>query len=239
MKKIICIILVLLLFLPAVGCGQKEQPTTDPMPTEPNRPMINNQFEETGMLAQGQSVTLVADKLSGQIVWSSSDSARATVDAAGTVTALASRGTVTITAAGGDQVQTWDIPLCEQTAYGSVSLVSSDDKLTIGVWNGAFHWFDETYMPLMADAGINLIIGIKDKWIWEGDGAPMLDLAEQYGVSIIADLRDWDGETVPEYAEYPALNYTDTIRTDVLYYGLRTENEDTYVALNNNKPVFE
>lgn len=205
MKKIICIFLALLLLLPAVGCGQKEQPTTDPMPTEPNRPVINNQFEETGMLAQGQSVTLVADKLSGQIVWSSSDSARATVDAAGTVTALASRGTVTITAAGGDQVQTWDIPLCEQTAYGSISLVSSNEKLTIGVWNGAFHWFDETYMPLMADAGINLIIGVKDKWIWEGDGAPMLDLAEQYGVSIIADLRDWDGETVPEYAEYPAL----------------------------------
>ncbi len=205
MKKIICIFLAMLFLLPAVGCRQKGQPTTDPMPTEPNRPVINNQFEETGMLAQGQSVTLVADKLSGQIVWSSSDSARVTVDAAGTVTALASRGTVTITAAGGDQVQTWDIPLCEQTAYGSISLVSSDDKLTIGVWNGAFHWFDETYMPLMADAGINLIIGVKDKWIWEGDGAPMLELAERYGVSIIADLRDWDGETVPEYAEYPAL----------------------------------
>lgn len=210
MKKIICIFLAVLFLLSAAGCGQKEPLPTDPTPTAPslttpNKPVINNLFEETGMLAQGQSVTLTANQLSGEITWSSSDPTRLAVDAAGTVTALSSRGTVTITAAAGDQVQQWEIPLCEQTPYGSVSLVSSNEGLLIGVWNGAFHWFDETYMKLMADAGINLLIGVKDKWIWEGDGAPMLDLAEQYGVSIIADLRDWDGETVPEYAEYPAL----------------------------------
>ncbi len=210
MKKLICILLTLLLMLSAAGCGQKTPAGTDPIPTgpvstEPNKPVINNQFAQTGMLAQGQSVTLTPDQLSGQITWSSSDPARLTVDAAGTVTALAGRGTVTVTAAGGDQTQSWQIPLCEQTAYGSVSLGSSDEVLTIGVWNGAFNWFDETYTKLMADAGINLIIGVKDKWIWEGDGAPMLDLAEQYGISVIADLRDWDGETVPEYAEHPAL----------------------------------
>lgn len=210
MKKIISIFLATLLLLSAAGCGQKEQLSADPTPTAPSptvssKPVINNLFAETGMLAQGQSVTLTPEQLSGEIVWSSSDPARLTVDAAGTVTALASRGTVTVTAAAGDQVQLWEIPLCEQTPYGSVSLVSSDEGLLIGVWNGAFNWFDETYMKLMYDAGINLLIGVKDKWIWEGDGAPMLDLAEQYGISIIADLRDWDGETVPEYAEYPAL----------------------------------
>ncbi len=210
MKKILCFMLAALLLLSLAGCGQKEQLSTDstptaPPPTAPNKPVINNQFETTGMLAQGQSVTLTADQLSGEIVWSSSDPARLTVDAAGTVTALADRGTVTVTAAAGDQVQSWQIPLCGQTPYGSVSLESSDEILTIGVWNGAFNWFDETYMKLMYDAGINLLIGVKDKWIWEGDGAPMLDLAEQYGISIIADLRDWDGETVPEYADYPAL----------------------------------
>lgn len=89
--------------------------------------------------------------------------------------------------------------------FGDITLPRSTEGLTIGVWNGPFQWFDETYMKLMADAGINLIIGIKDNWIWEGDGAPMLDIAEQYGVSVIADLRNWDGETVPEYARYPAL----------------------------------
>ena len=210
MKKALSLILAALLLLSAAGCGQKELTATDPAtkaptPTVSSTPVINNQFEATGMLAEGQSVTLTPEQLSGEIVWSSSDPARLTVDAAGTVTALASRGTVTVTAAAGDQVQLWEIPLCEQTPYGSVSLVSSDEGLLIGVWNGAFNWFDETYMKLMYDAGINLLIGVKDKWIWEGDGAPMLDLAEQYGISIIADLRDWDGETVPEYAEYPAL----------------------------------
>lgn len=210
MKKVLSVMLAALLLLSAAGCGQKEQLSTDPTPTAPpptapNKPVINNQFEATGMLAQGQSVTLMADRLSGEITWSSSDPARLTVDAAGTVTALTGRGTVTVTAAAGDQVQSWQIPLCEQTPYGSVSLESSDEILTIGVWNGAFNWFDETYMKLMYDAGINLLIGVKDKWIWEGDGAPMLDLAQQYGISIIADLRDWDGETVPEYADYPAL----------------------------------
>lgn len=209
-KKVLSVMLAALLLLSAAGCGQKEQLSTDPTPTAPpptapNKPVINNQFEATGMLAQGQSVTLMADRLSGEITWSSSDPARLTVDAAGTVTALTGRGTVTVTAAAGDQVQSWQIPLCEQTPYGSVSLESSDEILTIGVWNGAFNWFDETYMKLMYDAGINLLIGVKDKWIWEGDGAPMLDLAQQYGISIIADLRDWDGETVPEYADYPAL----------------------------------
>ena len=210
MKKIICVFLAVLFLLSAAGCGQEKTLSTDPSPTAPpptvnSQPVINNLFEETGMLAQGQSVTLTADQLSGQVSWSSSNPARATVDQTGNVTALESRGTVTVTAAAGDQVQTWEIPLCQQTPYGSVSLVSSDEKLTIGVWNGAFHWFDETYMKLMEDAGINLLIGVKDKWIWEGDGAPMLDLAERSGISIIADLRDWDGETVPEYAVHSAL----------------------------------
>lgn len=208
MIKRISVFLVALLLLSVAGCGQTAQLATDPTPTAPStvdKPVINNQFVETGMLAQGQSVTLTADQLSGEITWSSSDPDRLTVDAAGTVTALVGRGTVTVMAAAGDQVQSWQIPLCQQTEFGSVSLESSNETLTIGVWNGAFQWFDETYMKLMTDAGINLIIGVKDKWIWEGDGAPMLDLAEQYGVSIISDLRGWDGKTVPEYADYPAL----------------------------------
>ena len=206
MKKRLSIFFTVLLLLSMAGCGERKQETTAsvPAPTDP-KPVIENQFEGTGMLAQGQSVTLTADQLSGQILWSSSDPARATVDEAGNVTALANRGTVTITAAVGDQTQSWEIPLCAQTAFGSVSLAASDEKLTIGVWNGSFQWFDEAYTKLMYEAGINLIIGVKNKWIWEGDGAPMLDLAAQYGISYIPDLRDWDGETIPEYADHPAL----------------------------------
>lgn len=206
MKKLFCLLLSALLLASIVGCGSDgaaEAPTA--APTQGERPVQNNEFSQTGMLAQGQSVTLTADTLTGQIAWSSSDPEKLSVDGNGTVTALVSRGNVTVTATAGGQSQSWQIPLCEQTAFGNVSLNSSEEALTIGVWNGAFQWFDETYMPLMADAGIDLLIGVKDKWIWEGDGAPMLELAQQYGVSIIADLRDWDGETIPEYAEYPAL----------------------------------
>lgn len=208
MKKLFCLLLSAILLLLAAGCGSAQNaPTEEPTaaPTQGERPVQDNEFAQTGMLAKGQSVTLTADTLTGQIVWSSSDPEKLSVDENGTVTALASRGKVTVTAQSGEQTQLWQIPLCEQTEFGSVSLEASREKLTIGVWNGAFHWFDETYMKLMDDAGIDLLIGVKDKWIWEGDGAPMLDIAQQYGISIISDLRDWDMETVPQYAQYPAL----------------------------------
>lgn len=212
-KKILSIFLCCVVMLTLLaGCGNDQPVTTEPTAsatepdvTAPAAPIVNNDFAETGMLAQGQSVALTADTLTGQAQWSCSDVTRATVDENGTVTALTDRGTVTVTATAGDKTQSWEIPLCQQTAFGSVSLNTSDDKLTVGVWTGAFNWFDDTYMKLMADAGINLLVGVKDKWIWEGDGAPMLDTAQEYGVSIIADLRDWDGETVPEYTQYPAL----------------------------------
>lgn len=211
MKKFISIILAsALLLVLAAGCQQAEPEPTQPAATEPTQPeqtapVIENDFAQTGMLAEGQSVTLTADTLSGDIVWSSSNPDRLTVDAAGVVTALADRGTVTVTATGDGGTQSWQIPLCQQTQFGNVSLSCVDKELTVGVWVGAFHWFDETYMQLMADAGINLLIGVKDQWIWEGDGAPMLDLGEQYGVELIADIRGWDGQTVPEYAQHPAL----------------------------------
>ena len=208
-KKIIVWLLLAALVLSTAGCADDPNPTQPPTTTQPpvSQTVQNNDFERTGMLAAGQSVTLTADQLpqGGEVVWSSSDIARATVDANGTVTALADRGTVTVTATSGENTQSWQIPLCQQTPFGSICLDCSNEKLTIGIWNGAFHWFDETYTKLMADAGISLLIGVKDKWIWEGDGSSMLDTAQKYGVSILADLRDWDGETVPEYVNYPAL----------------------------------
>ena len=202
MKRIICIVLSGLLLLSLTACTRKGEQPTQPSTTGQE---TLNRFTETGMLAEGQSVILTADTLSGDVQWSSSDPERACVDANGKVTAVTGRGSVTITAQSGSQSQQWQIPLCQQTEFGNISLKHSDKKLTIGVWNGPFNWFDETYMKLMADAGIDLIIGIKDKWIWEGDGAPMLDIAQEYGISVISDLRDWEGQTVPEYAQHPAL----------------------------------
>lgn len=196
MKKIFSIFLAAALLLSMAACGDT-QTTTQPQETV--------DFAQTGMLASGQSVTLTADRLSGQITWTSSNPAHASVDANGTVQAHVGRGTVTVTATAGNQSQVWEIALCDSTAYGNISLPSSQETLNIGVWNGAFQWFDETYTKLMADSGINLVIGVKDGWMWEGDGAPMLDYAQQYGVQHIVDLRNWDGETVPEYADHPAL----------------------------------
>lgn len=195
MKKIFSIFLALALLLSMAACTE----------TKPDSTVGDDDFAQTGMLASGTATVLTTDSLRGDITWTSSDPAMATVDENGKVQALLGRGAVTITATAGEKSQSWEIRLCDSTQYGAVSLPSSEKSLNIGVWNGSFQWFDETYTKLMADSGINLIIGVKDGWMWEGDGAPMLDIAQQYGVQHIVDLRDWDGETVPEYADHPAL----------------------------------
>ena len=201
-NKIISWFLITALALGLAGCAGQGSSESNPSGDSASQ---SGSYSETGTLAKGETAVLSAVTLGDDITWTSSDPARVTVDENGTVTALMGRGTVTITASCNGEEQSWDIPLYEQTEYGAVSLEYCDEDLTIGVWNGAFHWFDEAYMKLMEDAGIDLIIGVKDMWIWEGDGAPMLDLAEQYGITFIADLRGWDGETVPAYAEHPAL----------------------------------
>lgn len=157
-------------------------------------------------LAPEMILKLTADQLPADaaLTWSSSDPEKAQVDSSGNVTANVTRGTVTVTASAGEQSQSWQIRLGEKTPYGVVALSTCDEKLTIGVWVGSYHWFDEEYIKMMADAGIDLLIGVADKWVY-ADGTQMLDLASQYGVSIIADLRDWDRATVPEYAEHSAL----------------------------------
>lgn len=212
MKKIISSLLLCGILLSFAACGENQPEistdaiddgTTQPISTE-GGPVLENDFSQTGMLATGQSVQLTTE-LSGDITWSVSDPEKATVDSQGVVTAQQDRGTVDVIASSGDKTENWTIRLCQKTQFGSVALNSVNDKLTIGVWNGNFQWFDETYSKLMADAGINLLIGVKNKWIWEGDGAPMLDLGQQYGISYLVDLREWDGYTVPEYVDHPAL----------------------------------
>ena len=60
-------------------------------------------------------------------------------------------------------------------------------------------------MMELEEAGINLIIGVDEQWVGNGGMKAMLDRAEDHGISVIANLRGWDGETVPEYADHPAL----------------------------------
>lgn len=193
MKRIICILLSLVLLLSMTACGAgQEQPST---PTEANTEQLQ--------LVKGESMTLSCP-FSAQS-WESSDSERAAVDEKGTVTALADCGSVTVTATAGDQTESWQIALCRQTEYGAVSLPSSAEKLTIGVWSGSYHAFDDFRMEMMQQAGISLIVGIDPQWVVETSMTELLDIAQSYGVSLITDLRSWDQETVPEYAQHPAL----------------------------------
>lgn len=192
------------------GCANEgTQSTTEKVETE--TPIVTEEIPDVITdaslpLAPEMTLKLTADQLPADaaLTWSSSDPEKAQVDDSGNVTAHVTRGTVTVTASAGEQTQSWQIKLGEKTPYGVVALSSCDEKLTIGVWTGSYHWFDEEHMKLMADGGIDLLIGIADKWIY-ADGPLMLDQAQQYGVSIIADLRGWDYATVPEYAEHPAL----------------------------------
>ena len=190
------------LLLLTAGCG-KTEPAADP--TDPVQPGETAPVD-TGLTATpGETLTLNADGLSGEISWSSSNPAAAKVDQSGNVQALQSRGQVTITATAGDQEQKWEVSLCEKTEFGNVSLLSGDEKLSIGVWNGSYHVFDLEHMEYLSDAGIDLIIGINERWL-DGTGMEgVLERAEEFGVSVIADLRDWDGESIPEYVDNPYL----------------------------------
>lgn len=201
-SKIIIWVMVAALAVGLAGCGESVSET------QPSQTQTVPQGSDSDLnLLKGETLTLTADALpDGQTVsWTSSDPTRAAVDENGTVTALASRGTVAVTASAGDQMQSWELALCDQSDYGEIHLPANSEKLTIGVWNGSYHWFDETTMKLMQDAGINLIIGIADKWLCPDGDTEMLDLASKYGVSVLADLRGWDGISVPSYAEHPAL----------------------------------
>lgn len=209
MKKVFSIVLAVVLLLMA-GCGATAPAvTTAPAETEPtpNAPTPVDDPVLGLTITPGETMTLLADTLpqGSDIQWSSSDPERATVDAYGSVQALQSRGQVTITAKAGDAEQSWQITLCERTPYGNVSLVSGKEKLSIGVWNGSYHVFDFEHMEQLQAAGIDLIIGIDEQWL-DGTGMEgVLERAEMFDVSVIADLRNWDGESVPEYAENPYL----------------------------------
>ena len=161
MKKLLCFMIAALLLL-AAGCG-----TTAPA-TVPSEPVQSDAPASTMLglpLVLGETLTLTAEDLSGEIQWSSSDPAAANVDQNGNVQALKNRGQVTITATAGDQEQKWEVSLCEKTTYGNVSLPSGSEKLSIGIWNGSYHIFDLDQMELLADAGIDQIIGIDERWL--------------------------------------------------------------------------
>lgn len=201
LKKMISILLALTLALSVMaGCGENQQGAVD---TTENTPLSQPDYGLT--LTQGQTMSLKPQALTGEIRWQISDPDRATVDENGTVTALTDRGSITVTATDGEKSEEWEIKLCQDTPYGLVNLASGDGKLTIGVWNGSYHEVDELRMELLAMAGINLLIGLEERWLTIYDMEEILDSAQSYGISVIEDMRNWDGVEVPDYTDHPAL----------------------------------
>ena len=97
----------------------------------------------------------------------------------------------------------------------SVSYVMAEEgeELSVGVWNGSYHFDNHNKIKELADAGVNLIIGVNPVWHASTESwIAVLDKAYEYGVSIIVDPRGytsgaytaWDG-TLPEYGKHPAI----------------------------------
>ena len=98
--------------------------------------------------------------------------------------------------------------------FGAVAYALPEDgeTLSVGVWNGACHFTDASKIKEVADAGVNLIIGMNPVWHDSMESwIAVLDTAYEYGVSIIADPREYDGGflswdgTLPEYGKHPAI----------------------------------
>jgi len=93
----------------------------------------------------------------------------------------------------------------ENTDFGAVALPTSTDTLKIGMWNGSHHVFDHKQLQELKAAGITKIMGVNTQWIGTEDVNAWLDRVYSYGISVIFDLRDWDGTTVPSYASHPGV----------------------------------
>ena len=94
------------------------------------------------------------------------------------------------------------------TEFGDVLLPSTNDTLTIGVWNGSYHHFTDERLAELKAAGITKIMGINPLYVGSennNDVSVLLDRCARYGISVIMDLRDWDGSTVPSYASHSNL----------------------------------
>ena len=93
----------------------------------------------------------------------------------------------------------------ENTDFGAVVLPTSNDTLKIGMWNGSYHVFEDKQLQELKAAGITKIMGINTQWIGTENVNAWLDRVYSYGISVIFDLRDWDGTTVPSYASHPGV----------------------------------
>ncbi len=96
----------------------------------------------------------------------------------------------------------------EETDYGTVVLPTFVDTLTIGTWAGSYHHFTDERLSELKKAGITKILGVNPAYVGSennNDVSVLLDRCAKFGISVVIDLRDWDGSTVPVYANHPNL----------------------------------
>lgn len=187
----IAAMLLAVMLLALCGCSNSQQPETPKQ-------------EADYKVVKGETVALTTS-LTGDVQWHSPRPEYATVDRNGNLTALKDRGTVTIVASVDGQIDSITVELCSQSEFGPVHLESGDEKLVIGAWNGSYHDFDDFRLDMMAQAGITLLVGVEERWMSLYTMDEMLSLAQEYGVSVITNLRDWDGESIPDYVNNSGL----------------------------------
>ncbi len=89
--------------------------------------------------------------------------------------------------------------------YGdySVSYVQAEDSaldLSVGVWNGSYHFDNADKLVELANAGVNLIIGINPVWQPSMENwINVLDVAYANGVSIIVDPKAYENSAYVEW----------------------------------------
>ena len=160
---------------------------------------------ETMEASEGETIQLSAKNLSDNVTWTSSNTERATVDENGNVTVLSNRGTVYIMATVDNSGYSWQINLYDDTEYGKIYLSNTEKEIVTAVWCDDFHEFDEETLTRLEEAGVNLLIGVNAKQVGKSGMKYLLDRAKKHGISIIADLRDWDGEKKPLYCKHSNL----------------------------------
>jgi len=140
--------------------------------------------------------------------------------------------------------------ILEQKTVEPVALPTSEETLTIGIWNGSHHIFEEQQMQQLADAGISLIIGVNEQWTGGSGMLGVLERARLSDVKVVADFREWDGKTIPAYAGHPAiagylmwdepstLNLDSLKSTKKAFEEMMPEGSEFYVNLNGKSASY-
>lgn len=139
------------------------------------------------------------------VTWFSDNPGRLSVDQNGNITALTNRGTIRVFAKAGKSTWFWTVKMYEETEFGKVYFSSSEDDLPIAMWAGDYHAFTYKNFEALEEAGVTMLVGVNEEQIGDGGMWALLNRARSHNISVIADIRGWDGETQLTYAKHPAL----------------------------------